>query len=243
MDSETRADEPENLPEPRIPPLRVVLIDDHRLFAEAISRRLKEEGMSIVGIATTAAEGFDLAMSSKPDLVLVDIGLPDESGVTVGGRLVEELPEATIVAVTARSDDAGLVREAVQAGLHGFLPKDLPLQHFVDSLASALQGQVVIPRRGARAAAGRLSPKEQEARDRAAYLTPRERDVLRLLIDGVSSEQIAKQLFLSPNTVRSHVQNLLTKLHVHSRLEAVTYAIRYRLLDPDPGTDRASTSR
>jgi len=211
--------------------MRVLIIDDHKLFAEAIRSALGSDGlrMEMLPVATSAKEGLAAVKSGKPDLVLVDVGLPDESGVELGRKILDAFPGSTVLAVTALSDPE-LLREVIKAGFHGFITKDTPMARFVDSIQAAMSGQIVVPQRLAARVAGAQSAEERDAGMLSAQLTPRERDVLATLVEGARSEEIARRLSISPNTVRTHIQNILTKLQVHSRLEAAAFAVRYGLV-------------
>jgi two-component system nitrate/nitrite response regulator NarL len=213
--------------------MKVLIVDDHKLFGEVISSVLEEEGMDVQGVATTGAAAMEAVRSDEPDLVLLDIGLPDIWGIDLGKQILEEKPSTKVVAITALSDGR-VVREAMKAGFHGYLTKDSPLRNFTRSVAAAAEGQVVMPHRLASAAAGAQSPQERDASLRAGQLSPREREVLSMLVEGAGGDEMAKRLSVSPNTVRTHVQNILTKLQVHTRLEAATYAVRYGIVSP-PG--------
>ena len=182
--------------------------------------------MTVVGVATTGAEGRELVNGLRPDLILVDIGLPDESGLVAGRRILEEHPEAKVVALTALLSPA-TVREAVRLGFHGYITKDTPVSRFASSLRAVLDGQVVFPRRLA-SALGR--PRDDGSDLLAAQLTARELEVLGLMAEGLSGTDIALKLGISTNTVRTHIQSILTKLQVHSRLEAVAFALRRGLV-------------
>jgi DNA-binding NarL/FixJ family response regulator len=182
--------------------------------------------MTVVGIATTGAESRELVNDLRPDLILVDIGLPDESGLVAGRRILEEHPEAKVVALTALLSPA-TVREAVRLGFHGYITKDTPVSRFASSLRAVLDGQVVFPRRLA-SALGR--PRDDGFDLLAAQLTARELEVLGLMAEGLSGTDIARKLGISTNTVRTHIQSILTKLQVHSRLEAVAFALRRGLV-------------
>jgi two-component system, NarL family, nitrate/nitrite response regulator NarL len=210
--------------------MRVLIIDDHKLFAEALRSVLDRDGLEVRPVTTSAREGLEAARSSRPDLVLVDIGLPDAGGVEVGRQLLDELPDTKVVAVTGLSD-AELLREAVKAGFHGYLTKDTSISRFGDAIKAVMGGQLIMPHRLGAAAAGARSGDEHDARLLAEQLTARELRVLGLLVEGESSDQIAQRLSISPNTVRTHIQNVLTKLQVHSRLEAAAFAVRHGLVD------------
>ncbi len=193
--------------------------------------------MEVLGSAGTGSEGLDVARRERPDVVLVDIGLPDESGLTIGKRILDEMPDTKIVAVTSLIDPRA-VAEAVRLGFRGYVTKDTPVNQFVTSIRAVLDGNVIMPKQLARAAAGDRSPEEQHADMLVKQLTDRERQVLQLLAEGSSGVQIAARLSISPNTVRTHVQSILTKLQVHSRLEAAAFAVRHGLIRT-PGARRS----
>lgn len=217
----------------------VLIVDDHKLFAEAIRSALTSDGlrMEVLPVVTSAKEGLTAAKAAKPDLALIDLGLPDENGVELGRKILEACPETIVLAVTALSDPQ-LLREVMKAGFHGFITKDTPIARFVESIEAAMSGHVVVPHRLAARAVGARSSEERDAGLLAEQLTGRERDVLGMLVEGARSEHIAKRMSISPNTVRTHIQNILTKLQVHSRLEAAAFAVKHGLVAQ--GRDRPS---
>jgi DNA-binding NarL/FixJ family response regulator len=160
----------------------------------------------------------------------MDLGLPGDGGASVGARILAALPDTKVVAVTALHDPSA-VTEVVRAGFSGYLTKDSTIDRLVASIRAILSGEVVISGRLARAATGARSEDERDALFRAQQLTAREREVLQLLAEGASSEQVADRLSVSSHTVRTHVQNTLAKLQVHSRLEAATFAVRYGIAE------------
>jgi two-component system, NarL family, nitrate/nitrite response regulator NarL len=207
---------------------KVMIVDDHALFADALERVLERQNMDL-RLVNTAGDALELAPDWAPDIALVDLGLPDMSGIELGTRLLELLPDTKVLAVTAMNEPQAL-RAAIKAGFHGFITKNIPLQQFVASIETALEGQMVIPHKLAAAAAGHMSPEERQAALLIKQLTQRELEVLTLLATGAGGEEIAQKLNVSRNTVRSHVQNILTKLQVHSRLEAVAFAARHNVV-------------
>jgi NarL family two-component system response regulator LiaR len=183
-------------------------------------------GMSVLGVYTTADSGLAGAREHRPDMVLLDLGLPDGSGLELGRDILEELPETKVVAVTALEDE-GSVQDAFKAGFHGYLTKQTETERFEHVLRSIEDGQSVFPQRQI----GR-NRERSGAELLADQLTTREVEVLQLLAEGATSAQMAEKLDVSPNTVRTHVQGILSKLQVHSRLEAAAFAVRHGLVKP-----------
>jgi DNA-binding NarL/FixJ family response regulator len=209
--------------------IRVLIVDDHRLFADAIMTTLQDHGIEVLDIASSGAEAVTLTRRHLPEVVLLDIGLPDRSGLSVGQELLEECPDARIIALTG-IEDPQLVREAARVGFRGYLRKDANVQEFVDAVRRTVSGETVFPNGYRRFI--RPKPAYEEMTD---SLSNRELQVLALLAEGASSRRIAEALDISPNTVRTHVQSVLTKLQVHSRLQAVAFAIRHDLLADQGG--------
>ena len=209
--------------------MKILIVDDHRLFGEAIRRTLQEEGLEVLEVVEGADEGLEVARRERPDLVMMDLGLPGADGLDVGRQILDELPETKVIAVTAM-DDQRTVKEALGRGFHGYLTKDTPMGRFVDSVRAAAGGQVVVPHRLISGRNGRGSEEERDAALLADQLTPREVRVLSLLVEGANSDTIRDRLKISPNTVRTHIQNILNKLQVHSRLEAATFAVRFGIV-------------
>lgn len=208
---------------------RVLIVEDHRLFADALRPVLIKMGMEVMDTAPDAARALAIISSEPTDVVLVDLGLPDMAGIDVAKEILRRRPQTKVLALTGLNDPR-VVREALQAGLHGFLTKDMPLLRFVNAIEASLEGQVVIPHTLASAAPGRRTPEEQHADMVRQHLTPREYEVLALLVEGSNTNRMAIRLGLSPNTVRTHVQNILEKLQVGSRLEAAAFAVRHQLI-------------
>jgi DNA-binding NarL/FixJ family response regulator len=214
--------------------MRAILVDDHTLFVDVIRALLERLGFDVIAVAGSAEDALTLS-DERPDLVLVDVGLPDQSGLVLGPTLMAMFPDAKVLALTAL-DDPRAVEEAARAGFHGYLLKDQPVAQFSESIRAALEGQVVFPRRLVPAGDGRSAL--DDSRLFADQLTPREREVLALLVEGASGQAVARRLGISSNTVRTHVQSILAKLQVHSRLEAVAFAVRHGIVDV-PRTSRA----
>ena len=214
-------------------PIRVLLVDDHRVILESLARVLAlEPDIRIVGTATTVAEAREAA-KEQLDVVLMDYRLPDGTGVEATRAIKTRWPSCRVVMLTAIDDDE-TVLESIQAGADGYLTKDKAIEDVVTTVRAAYAGATLLPRSLIIAIARRVA----EARDRQAErvpveaLTPRELEVLRDLTEGLSTPEICDHLFITPNTLRTHVQNIMGKLHVHSKLEAVAFALRHKLVEP-----------
>jgi len=207
--------------------MRILIVDDHLLFAEAIKLALEDLGLSVVRVAGSGEEAISDVDRSVPDIIVMDIELPDQSGLAAGRTILGRHPEAKIIALTGMSDRA-TVEEALRIGFVGFLTKDTSVARLVNALRSAMDGHLVLPQQIS--PVRRRSQEEQEVDLLASQLTPREREVLALLVQGADGKRTASTLGISLNTVRTHVQSILTKLQVHSRLEAATFAVRHGII-------------
>jgi DNA-binding NarL/FixJ family response regulator len=214
-------------------PIRVLLVDDHRLLTELMNSLLSlEPDIRVVGIADSVAMAKEL-IREPMDVALMDYRLPDGTGIEVTRAIKERWPDARVVMVTAVDDDE-TVLESIQAGADGYLTKDRAVEDVVAAVRGAYAGETLLPR----TVLLQISRRVAEARDRASEqqpveaLTPRELEVLKSLTAGLSTQEICAQLFITPNTLRTHVQNVMGKLRVHSKLEAVASALRQRLVDP-----------
>ena len=219
-------------------PARLLLVDDHRAFAGALAHRLgAEPDLEVVGVAADAAEAEALAGSLRPDLALVDVELGADDGLALTARLSALEPGPAVVVVTCHVD-APTATGAVRAGATGFVAKDAPVDELLVAIRAALAGESWLPGHllgGVLRLLQGNSPPSPPDGDPVARLTVREREVLALLVAGLDRSAIGARLFLSPNTVRTHVQNVLRKLEVHSSIEAVGLALRHGVRPPPPG--------
>jgi len=225
-------------------PMRVLIVDDHRVFAEAIATRLDAEAdITVVGTVSDGREAVAAAASLRPDLVLMDVELQSEDGIEVAARILQLYPELEIVVVSCLSDPAR-VRDAVIAGALGWVTKEAPPEELLAAMRGAARGESWIPPAILTGVFKELLAARREAsedEELLSRLTPRERHVLECMADGLDRGAIAERLFLSTNTVRTHVQNILTKLKVHSSLEAVALALRVRSATPVPAGSASIT--
>ncbi len=205
-----------------------MIVDDHPLVRSAVARAIEGHGMTVVAEAATAEEALSLAPQIAPDILLLDIALPGTSGLQLVRELAPRLPGTKIVMLTVSSADRD-VADAMRYGASGYLTKDVTPEALARALQATQTGELVMPRR----LAGRLLTKmsrrslsEPAQEDRPVEaLTPRERDVHRLLADGLGDRDIAVALTISRRTVETHVSSILHKLGVQNRTEAAT---RYR---------------
>jgi two-component system, NarL family, response regulator LiaR len=183
--------------------------------------------MAVVGVAPTGAEAIALADASRPDIILMDLGLPDMSGLAAGRVILERWPDAKVVALTALNDRAA-VDEAMRIGFRGYLTKETPVAQFISAIRAIVEGGTVPPHLPTVFVNG--SRLKGEITLMADQLSSREREVLELLVQGASGVAVADRLSISRNTVRTHVQGILTKLQVHSRLEAAAFALKHGIV-------------
>lgn len=211
-------------------PTQVMLVEDHRLVREALAEALgKEAGLRIVGEAGDAASALAMALSLMPDVVVVDINLPDCSGIELARQLRERLPGARIVALSAYTDKC-FVTEMLRAGAQGYVTKSAAGFDLVQALRAVMCGQPYV----SPDVAGTLvaAVQEEAAEEERPQLGRREREVLSLIAQGHRTPAIAERLFISPMTVEVHRRNIMRKLDLHTVAELTRYAVRQGLVQP-----------
>jgi len=218
-------------------PIRVLIVDDHALFRRGLEMVLAEEAdIDLVGEASDGAEAVEKAGEALPDVVLMDIRMPRSSGIEACRAMKEVAPSAKIVMLTISDEEEDLF-EAIRAGASGYLLKDIPYDEVADVVRAVHGGQSLInPSMAAKlltefAALAKRDETERAERVPAPRLTDREIEVLKLVARGMNNRDIAKELFISENTVKNHVRNILEKLQIHSRMEAVMIAVRENLIE------------
>ena len=211
----------------------VVVVDDAELFREALKMAFAQEGFTVLADAADAMSGIDIAREHQPDLVMLDILMPGMSGLEAVGAILKASPKSRVVLLTS-SESAEDLLSAVRVGASGYLTKDTPLPRLVAAMHDVLGGGAAVsPAMGGKlfAALRDLLKHHGTTLYRTPELTGREIEVLSLVGLGMTSREIAEKLYISENTVRNHVRNVLDKLGMKSRFEAVTWAQREGLIE------------
>ena len=215
-------------------PTKVLIVDDHALLRRGVRKTIEpEEDFEVVGEAEDGAEALAKAKELKPDLILMDISMPHGNGLETLSAIKKELPDVKIIMLTVHDKDENLL-EAIKRGAEGFLSKNVRAKALLDSLRGAMRGEAAISRH----MAGKILKEfarlaKIEAKKTSGQLTPREKEVLEKLSEGLSNREIGLSLCISENTVKVHVKNILRKLHLQNRTEAAAYAQRWGLEEKD----------
>ncbi len=210
--------------------LRVLIADDHKLFRQGLISLMetRDDLVQIIGEAETGRESVELAVELQPDLVLLDILMPDGNGLEAAKEIRHKVPDAAIVMLTSSELDEHL-HEAVKIGVQGYLLKDLDAGELFSLLSGIEQGEAAMTRSMAARLLKNMA-RPDVAEEEKENLTEREIDVLENVARGESNQQIAENLHITVNTVKTHLKNILAKLQVENRTQAATYAIRTGLI-------------
>lgn len=209
--------------------VRVLIVDDHPLARRGIESILSEDPIfKVVGCAADGFEAVQKARELKPDVILMDINLPGQDGLAATRAIKEEMPHVRVVIVTV-SDDAQDLFEALRAGAQGYLLKNLSSQEWTEYLHAVVRGEARISKKIARRILREFKVASSEETSLPDELSPRECEILRCVAKGASNKEIADELFISENTVKNHLKNILAKLHLKNRVQLATYAIKQGL--------------
>ena len=215
-------------------PTKVLIVDDHALFRQGVRNAIeRDKAFEVVGEAEDGREALAKARELKPDVILMDINMPDGDGLEAVSAIKRELPDSKIIMLTVHDDDQNLF-EAIKRGAEGFLSKNVRAKVLLDSLSDVMKGEVALPG----PMAGKVLKEfarmaEIEAKRIAGQLTPREKQVLQKISQGLDNREIGLALSISENTVKAHVTSILKKLHLQNRTQAAAYARKWGLHDEE----------
>jgi DNA-binding NarL/FixJ family response regulator len=215
----------------------VLVVDDHRTFAEALAMAIGLDGGFEVHIAVSGTQAVEVSAREHPDVVLMDVQMPGMDGFQTIRRIRETHAGATILVLSSHDEDLVKAR-ALEAGAVGHMSKDTPLVELPELIRRAHAGELLMdPEEIGRLLRIMHHRRHQDAteRQRAGRLSPRQAQILQLIADGIRPRQIAEQLNLTMPTLRTHVQNILTRLAVHTKMEAVAVAVRHGKIRPVSG--------
>jgi two-component system NarL family response regulator len=215
--------------------IRVLIADDQALFRRGLYVVLgTEDHIEVVAEAENGEEAVAKTIELAPDVVLMDVRMPRINGIEAARQINLEAPTTKILMLTV-SDEEDDLYEAIKAGANGYLLKEISVEEVAEAIRAVVQGQSLISPSMASKLLNEFNSLAKKAEERQQYpapaLTSRELEVLKLVAKGMSNREIADDLYISENTVKNHVRNILEKLHLHSRMEAVIYAVKERLLD------------
>ncbi|HYO41417.1 MAG TPA: response regulator transcription factor [Nocardioidaceae bacterium] len=214
-------------------PIRVAVVDDQELFRRGLTMLLGvEDDIEVVGEAGDGVAATDLVAAAAPEVILMDVRMPKRSGIEACVAIKEIAPTTRIIMLTVSDEEADLY-DAVKNGASGYLLKDSSIDEVAQAVRVVADGQSLISPSMAIKLLDEFKQMSRSDRQQlpTPRLTERELEVLKLVAQGLNNREIAKRLFISENTVKNHVRNILEKLQLHSRMEAVMYAVREKLLD------------
>ena len=214
--------------------MRILLIDDHALFRIGLQELLERRGIDVIGAFGDCRDGINMAVTGEPDVVLLDMRMPEMNGIEVLKELRDKKLSMPIVILTTSRDETDVIN-SLQGGAQGYLLKDMEPDELIDALRSIVEGDTVVASEltGVLAKAVQGEPLESSTRSAFSDLTPREREILCHLAAGQSNKVIARNLGISDGTVKLHVKAILRKLDVHSRVEAAVIAVEQNLCQRD----------
>ena len=210
-------------------PLRLVLVEDHQALREGLELLLGRDGIEVLGTAGSATEGRELVERLNPDVSLIDIRLGEESGIELTAQLIDADPDRRIVLYTG-SADVDLLISGLDSGARGYALKDGTPTELKTALRTVAEGGTYVDPRLHPALLSRKATQTQRV------LSKREREIMDLLAQGLTGEQVAERLFLSPETIKTHIRNAMSKLEANTRVHAIAIALRDGFISPPTGT-------
>lgn len=226
--------------------VRILIADSQPLFREAVKAVVEgQPDLRVISLAGDGVQAVADAERDRPDLAVLDVKLPNCDGIRAARLIGERVPECRVLMLADGDDEATLIA-SVEAGARGFLTRESPLSELIEGLRTIHRGEMLIPNRLLASLVSGLIRRRREQDEglrRASGLTRREREVLGLVAEGCDKDAIAQVLVISPETVRTHIQNVLAKLGLHSRLEAASFVIRNGLLPELAEADGSRSER
>ena len=204
--------------------IRLMLADDHRMLREGLRRSMTERGFDVVGEARDGAEAVDLAAALQPDVILMDVTMPELDGVEAARAVRERYPNIKVIMLTMHADQ-DVLAEAIRAGANGYLVKDCSTDEIASAIESVALGETALSPRLAASMLAEVRRGESQA-EAEKVITKREEEVLQLIADGCSTPEVAEQLFISQKTVKNHLASIYQKLDARDRTQAVLQAVR-----------------
>jgi two-component system, NarL family, response regulator DegU len=203
-------------------PTRLLLADDHRMLRETLRRSMLDEGFEIVGEASDGQEAVTLALEHQPDVVLMDVTMPELDGVEATRRITEQAPGVRVVMLTMHADE-DVITAAIRAGAVGYLVKDCSFEEVAETIRGAMSNDTDV---SPQVAANMLVQAQDLSNDGDTVVSKREIEVLQLIADGCSTPEVANQLYISQKTVKNHLASIYAKLDARDRTQAVLQAVR-----------------
>ena len=213
--------------------IRVVLADDHRMLRDGLKRTLEEHGVAVVGEANDGREAVALVLDVRPDVTVMDVTMPNMDGVEATRQIRLQQPDARIVMLTMHSDQ-DIVANAIRAGASGYLTKDCSGDELVGAIRAIAHGETVLSPGLAGAMLQEVQKLGQAKAEAEALITKREEEVLQLIADGLSTQEVADQLYISLKTVKNHLASIYQKLDSRDRTQAVVRAVRMGIISIHP---------
>jgi two-component system response regulator DegU len=214
-------------------PIRVLLADDHRMLREGLRRTLESEGFAVVAEAEDGSEAVRLALDVDPDVIVMDVTMPNVDGVEATRELRERRPQSRIVMLTMHSDQ-DIVASAIRAGASGYLTKDCSTDELVSAVTEIARGGTVLSPGLAGAMLNEVQKLGRPAAEAEPIITKREEEVLQLIADGLSTQEVAERLYISLKTVKNHLASIYQKLDSRDRTQAVVRAVRMGIIRIQP---------
>jgi two-component system response regulator DegU len=203
-----------------------MLVDDHRMLRQGLRRSLEEEGFYVVGEASDGEEAVRLVPAAKPDVILMDVSMPDMDGIEATRRIIHNDPDQRIVMLTMHADK-DLIDAAIKAGAVGYLTKDCSTDEVIEAVKLAANGETALSPQLAKSMLTEVRKiDEKAAREEDRLVTKREEEVLQLIADGCSTPEVAQKLYISQKTVKNHLASIYEKLNARDRTQAVLLAVR-----------------